>query len=76
MEELINRLFDELARQTARAAFAEKERDQYHSYWKMYMEEADGLRTQVESLKNHIEAITKKDFDEIENPSKEISDAE
>lgn len=76
MEELIKRLFEELAKQTARAAEAEKARDQYESFWHMYKSEADALRKQVELLKKHMEAISEKDFDAIENPEKENADAE
>ena len=51
MEELINRLFDELAKQTARAAFAEKERDQYNAWWHMYKDNCEKLENELNALK-------------------------
>ena len=51
MEELISRLFEELAKQTARAAFAEKERDQYHEWMQMYQQLNDKLKAELKALK-------------------------
>ena len=53
MEELINRLFEELAKQTARAAFAEKDRDQYREWMQMYQQINEKQAAELKELKKN-----------------------
>ena len=51
MEELIKRLFAELAKQTERAAFAEQARDQYEKWYQMYQADCEKLKKEIADLK-------------------------
>ena len=51
MEEMIKRLFEELAKQTARAVFAEKARDQYEGWYQMYQTKCEKLEKELAELK-------------------------
>ena len=59
MEEMIKRLFEELAKQTERAGFAEKDRDQYEGWYRMYQKNCEALEKGLSELKEKYDELKK-----------------